>query len=150
VHNPGPTPSPSGSGDTEVDYGVGTALEGSGATHVAHATVAQATWPAETNIVYVTGTTKVKLSLQPQLLQIILQDAFEKVRFGLAFDHSFPSAKVLPAVVRKSLVEAAETRTFVDGRYNQSAACVHQRLLSDDDYEAKMARLVSNIASTVT
>jgi hypothetical protein len=118
VHNPGPTPSPSGSGDTEVDD-VGTALEGSGAT------VTHPTWPVETNLVYVTGTTKVKLSLQPQLLQIILQDAFKRVRCGLAFQHAFPNANVLPAVVRKTLVDAADARMIVDGRYNQSAACVN-------------------------
>jgi hypothetical protein len=111
------------------------------------ATVTQPIWLTETDLVYVTGTNKVKLSLQSRLLQAIFKDAFENVRRDLLFEHAFPDAVAIPAVVRKALVSAAEANTFCDGRYNASAAAVHQRLLSHDDYQAKMIRLVSSIIS---
>jgi hypothetical protein len=38
----------------------------------------------------------------------------------------------------------------LDGRYNASAVSVYQRLYIDDDYQAKMIRLVSGITSNLT
>jgi hypothetical protein len=91
-------------------------------------TVTQPIWPTETDLVYVTGTNKVKLSLQSRLLQAIFKDAFENVRRDLLFEHAFPDAVAIPAVVRKALVSAAEANTFCDGRYNASAAAVTRGL----------------------
>ena len=130
------TPSPLDSGETtELDDG-----QGNGSGVIA---VSQPTWPIETDLVYVTGTNRIKLSLQRPLLQSIFHDAFENVRCALLFDYAFPDAVAIPRILRGCVVDAAESNTFVDGRHNELAACVHQRLLSDDVYEAKMIRLVS-------
>ena len=66
------------------------------------------------------------------------------------FKHAFPDAIRIPTVVRGALVSAAETNMFCNGRYNPSAAAVHQRLLSHPEYEAQMIRLVSSITLTIT
>jgi hypothetical protein len=139
-----------GSGDTIPADDLDVAQNSSGTTHTNLATVTHPTWPTETDIVYVNGTNKAKLSLQSSLLRAIFHIAFDKVRYELLFDHAFPNAITIPKVVRRSLVAAAEARTFVNGEYSASAACVHQRLLSDDDYQDKMTRLVSNITLTTT
>lgn len=117
---------------------------GSGATNATTVpTVTHPTWPVETEIVYVAGTTKVKLSIQSRLLQEIFHKAFENVRSGLLFVDAFPKTDKVPGVVLRAVLQAAEDLTCVRGQYNASAACVHQRLLSDDDYQNKMIRLVS-------
>jgi hypothetical protein len=112
--------------------------------------VSQSSWPTEIELVYVTGTTKVKLSLQGRILQTIIRDAFENLRSDLLFENAFPDSAVISRMIRGSLVRAAEGRTFVNGQYNASAACVHQRLLSDEEYESKMIHLVSEVASNLT
>jgi hypothetical protein len=91
------------------------------------------------------GTNNVKLSLQRPLLQAIFHAAFDNVRCALLFGYAFPDAIAIPKMVLRSIVGAAEANTFVDGRHNTLAAAVHQRLLSDDEYQAKMIRLVSII-----
>jgi len=139
--NPGPTSSPLSAGEVTVVDDINRTQVGNSSAAKDTATVTQPIWPTETDLVYVTGTNKVKLSLQSRLLQAIFKDAFENVRRDLLFEHAFPDAVAIPAVVRKALVSAAEANTFCDGRYNASAAAVHQRLLSHDDYQAKMIRL---------
>jgi hypothetical protein len=134
----------------EIDDIDGSAVgNSSGATNTTIATVTQPTWPVETDIV-LSGTNKVKLSVQSHLLQGIFHGAFEIVRCDLIFEHAFPHAVAIPAVVRKALVRATEIHTTLDGHYNPSVACVHQRILSDDDYQAKMIHLVSGITSSMT
>lgn len=113
-------------------------------------TPAQPTWPIETDLVFVAGTTKVKLSIQHRLIQNVFRDTFENVRCALLFEHAFPDALAIPSVIRKAVLAAAEALKFVNGRHNESASCVHQRLLLDDDYLSKMIRLVSNTTLWVT
>ena len=148
--NPGPTSSPLTTGDiTEVDD-INSTQVGSSSAVQDHTTVTQPIWPIETDLVFVTGTNKIKLSIQSRLLQQIFKDAFDEVRRDLLFEHAFPDAVAIPKVVRLALVSAAEANMFRDGHYNASAAAVHQRLLSHDDYLAKMIRLVSSIALSMT
>jgi hypothetical protein len=60
---------------------------------------AQHIWLAEIDIVYVPGTSKVKISLQSRLMQGIFHGAFELVRCHLVFVHAFPDAvAVTPCV----------------------------------------------------
>jgi hypothetical protein len=151
VVNPGPTPSPLNTGNiTEVDNADSLQeSNGSGATNATTlATVTHPTWPVEIDIVYVAGTTKVKLSIQSRPLQEIFHKAFENVRSGLLFVNAFPDAAQLPGVVLRALLDAADGLRIVRGQYNASAACVHQRLLSDEDYQAKMIRLVSSTTTS--
>lgn len=138
------TSSLSTSDKTEANA-VDVSMEGSGggATDTTSATASHPTWPVEIEVVWVPGS-KMKLSRQSALLTAIFRDAFENVRKDLLFQHAFPSPPVIPAMVRKCVVDAARKHTFLAGHYNASAACVHQRVLSDEDYEAKMIRLVSS------
>ncbi|KAN0116229.1 hypothetical protein V8E52_006054 [Russula decolorans] len=140
--NPGPTSSPLSAGEVTVVDDINRTQVGNSSAAKDTATVTQPIWPTKTDLVYVTGMNKVKLSLQSLLLQAIFKDTFENVRRDLLFEHAFPDAVAIPAVVRKALVSAAKANTFCDGRYNASAAAVHQRLLSHDDYQAKMIRLL--------
>ncbi|KAN0114068.1 hypothetical protein V8E52_007044, partial [Russula decolorans] len=120
--NPGPTSSPLSAGEVTVVDDINRTQVGNSSAAKDTVTVTQPIWPTETDLVYVTGTNKVKLSLQSRLLQAIFKDAFENVRRDLLFEHAFPDAVAIPAVVRKALVSAAEANTFCDGRYNASAA----------------------------
>jgi hypothetical protein len=136
---------------TEVDDTDNTQLgNSSGVTNTGLTIATQPTWPIETELVYITGTNRVKLGLQSRLLQTIFHDAFENIRRDLLFEHAFPDAIAIPTVVRKALVSAAEMNMFRHGHYNPSAAAVHQRLLSHPDYEAQMIRLVSTITLNTT
>jgi hypothetical protein len=107
---------------TELDDG----QANGGGTINTNLITAQPTWPTETDILFMAGTNNVKLSL-------------------LLFGYAFPDAIAIPKMVLRSIVGAAEANTFVNGCHNTLAAAVHQRLLSDDEYQAKMIRLVSII-----
>jgi len=107
------------------------------------ATVTNPPWPTEIDIVFATGSKRLLLSLQSRLLWSIFHGAFENVHSSLVFENAFPNAIAIPSVVRRSLVASAEVHEMVGGHYNNSAACVHQRLLSNDNYQASMLRLVS-------
>ena len=105
-------------------------------------------WPPDTNLVIVPGA-HVKLSQQSILIKVICRDAFDNVRTDLLFDCAFPLPKAIPNMVRKCLANSIRDCTVRNGHYNASAACVHQRLLTDVDYDAKLGRLVSNISSSI-
>lgn len=122
---------------------------GSGAIGTPAATTSHSEWPTETNITYVPGM-KVKLSAQSCLLRVIFHDGFDNLRKELLFKNAFLNAKAIPPMLRRCLVDAAQRRTFFDGVYNASAACVHQRLLTDVAYEDKVVQLVSSIISGMT
>jgi hypothetical protein len=99
-------------------------------------------WPAEIELICVPGA-RVKISLQSSLLRAIFKAAFENVRVDLLLNDAFPNTVTMPNMIRKCLVDAARDCTTRGGQYNESAASVHQRLLSDVEYEGKMAQLVS-------
>jgi len=103
--------------------------------------------PLDTNLVIVPGA-HVKLSQQSLLIKVICRDTFDNVRTNLLFDCAFPLPKV-PNMVRKCLANYIRDCMVRNGDYNVSAACVHQCLLMDVDYDAKLGRLVSNISSSI-
>jgi len=140
------------SGDvTEVDDIDGSQVgNGSGVTDTTLATVTEPTWPVETDLIYVAGTNKVMLSLQSYLLHTIFHDTFDNVCCKLLTEHAFPDAVAIPKMLTRCILDAAKTRMTFDGQYNASAACVHQRLLSNNNYLTKMIRLVSDLTSSTT
>ena len=111
------------------------------------ATAPSPIWPTETNIVHIPGTA-VTLSKQSLLLKTICRDGFDNIRKELLFVCAFHRPESIPAMVRMCLNQAIRDRTTQDGQYNASVACVHQRFLSDVDYETKLTRLVSNLMSS--
>lgn len=153
VHYPVPSASPLIFGDaTEVNDPWSSQEVNSSGVIVATAAPAPqsvSVWPIDTDLVYVDGT-KVKLSQQSHLLQGIFQDAFEFLRCSLLTVHAFPDAGTTPLVLRGAIIEAARRQTVVNGTYNASAACVHQRMLTNEHYEASMIRLVSSYVTSIT
>ena len=95
------------------------------------------TWPSDTDIVYITGTNKLKLIAQGTLLHSILLNAFENVRASLLFDYSFPDGAAIPTVIRRCLLDAAAESHHSNGLY------VRERLLDDAKYLTDLTRLVS-------
>ena len=71
----------------------------------------QPTWPRDTDLVYVAGTTKVILSNQGPLLHGIIQCAIDNIRASLLFEHSFPDITVVGAIVTKAVFDA--TRQYI-------------------------------------
>jgi hypothetical protein len=131
----------SGAGNTEIDDGIGNPTNPTLATVTQHTT-----WPTETNLVCVAGTTRVKLSLQGQVLQDIFRVAFDNVRLYLLIENSFPNPTSIPKMLIHAVVEAAEACTTSGGRHSTLAGQVHMRLLSDEEYRTQMIRLVSELS----
>ena len=141
------TSSPFSSGvETEVDVDEPLAWGSASVHHIqTNATRSYPQWPKEIDVVIKDDGRKVKLVHQSRLLQDIFKDAFGNIRNDLLFKDAFPDAVATPKMVRGGLVTAAQDYTIHNGIYNASAACVHQCLLSDVDYEIVMARLVSDL-----
>jgi hypothetical protein len=95
----------------------------------------QATWPVETDIIFVDGTSRVILTSQQPIMRSILQDAFSRVKFALLFNNAFPNAYEILLMSRTALVSAAQSR--------EDASSIHQRLLNDEVYATHLLRLVS-------
>jgi len=93
-------------------------------------------WPIDTDIIYVAGTTKVMLTVQRPVMRTVIQDAFENVHASLLFNCAFPDASVIPSTIRGALVAAAWSNV-------PRASNIHTRLLTDEEFLAKMSRLVS-------
>ena len=93
------------------------------------------TWPSATELVVVPGTSKVTLTIQCPLLRSVLQDTFENLRISLLFSNAFPDAAAIPTVIRTALITSAKS--------HNRASDILKRLLRDQDYMARMARLVS-------
>jgi hypothetical protein len=128
---------------TEVDDGP---LVGNGSDPYRNSTLATPSypiWPTEINLVSV-NSEKLKLSPQSSVLRPIIKEAFDHIRQELLFDDAFPDPKAIPRVVRKCLVNAARYHKTLGG-HNALAAAVHQRLLTDANYETTMGQLVSTI-----
>jgi hypothetical protein len=96
----------------------------------------QAMWPAETDLIFVPGTNKVMLMAQHPLIRTVIQDGIENVRASLLFEDAFPDATSIPAVTRDALIDAAWSHI-------PRALGIHSRLQGDDEYVARMSRLVS-------
>ena len=153
VHNPVPSASPLNIGDAMKvnDPWLSQEVNGSSVIVATPAPAPQSVsvWPIDTDLVYVDGT-KVKLSQQSPILQGIFQDAFDFLRCSLLTVHAFPDGRTTPLILRNAIIEAARRQTVVNGTYNASAACVHQCMLTNEDYEASMIRLVSSYVMSMT
>lgn len=93
-------------------------------------------WPAEIEIVFSEGRTKIGLMNQQPIVRIVLQDAIENVHAHLLIHDSYPNAAVMTQCMRGALVSAAR------GRF-PGAAAIHNRLLIDEEYLANMSVIVS-------
>ena len=93
-------------------------------------------WPSDTEIVTFPGTNKIMLTIQSALMRSIFQDAFKHLRVSLLFIHAFPD----PALTRSMITESLSVATQ---SHLPRSANIRNRLELDDEYIAKMCRLVS-------
>jgi hypothetical protein len=91
-----------------------------------------ATWPVDTDLIFVAGTTRVTLTAQQPLLRSVMHDAFDRVRVYLLFNNAFPEATTILSMTRASLVAAAQSRERVSS--------IYQRLLHDEGYIDTLTR----------
>ena len=96
---------------------------------------AQSVWPVETDLLYVSGTRKVILTVQRPIMRTIIQDAFEQVRRELLFTNAFPDAFTALEFTQYGLLTAAQG--------HDRATDIHNRLVSDAEYMSRMVPLVS-------
>ncbi|KAI9449449.1 hypothetical protein BJY52DRAFT_1192572 [Lactarius psammicola] len=87
-------------------------------------------WPADTNLLFTPGGTRVMLTLQRPLLRAVIQDGIEHLRASLVFNNAFPDSIIAISFIRFSLNTAAEN--------NSAASSIHTRLLEDEDYVLKI------------
>ena len=118
-------------------------IEASDDSGMAGTMLAMSIWPTDTDIVCAAGM-NIKISLQSHLLQVIFHNAIEGIHCYLLFEQAFPKPTTIPSMVRKCIVDAVWDLTTCGGRYNASAACVHQHILSDINYHDKIICLVSS------
>ncbi|KAN0118798.1 hypothetical protein V8E52_004909 [Russula decolorans] len=88
-------------------------------------------WPAETNMDFRDGRTRIRLMSQPTIVQLVLQDAIENMHAFLLFRHAFPDPDLVVEGAKAALTRAARARF-------PGAARVHERLLSDEEYILNM------------
>jgi len=93
-------------------------------------------WPTDTDLIYIPGTTRVMLTAQRPVMQTVIHDAFKNVHASLVFNCAFPDASAIPSIIRDALVLAAWSNVL-------RASNIHARLQVDNEYLAKMSRLVS-------
>jgi hypothetical protein len=74
------------------------------------------------------------LTLQTPLIRAIIQDAFDGLRASLLFIHAFLDLSLTLSMISEALADAAKA--------HPRASNIHNRLLADDEYMAKMSRLV--------
>lgn len=92
-------------------------------------------WPADTNLVFQEGTTKILLMGQPFLLRVVIQDAMDNFHADLLSTHAFPDMTTALTVIRAALLSSSKA-------HFPSTLNIHARLQSDNDYVAAISRLV--------
>ena len=96
-----------------------------------------AEWPADTDLVSVSGTNRLALMLQHPPVRAIIHDSFENVRAYILFDHSFPDAVAVPTIIRDCLIAAATES------HNPRAPVILRRMTEVNEYMTRLSRLVS-------
>jgi hypothetical protein len=94
-------------------------------------------WPDNCELIYVAGTRKIMLTLQRPVMRTVFQEAFEHVHAYLLLTCAFPDASAIPTIIRDALLDAASANV-------PRASNICTRLMQDDEYAARMSRLVSH------
>jgi hypothetical protein len=102
----------------------------------------QFVWPADTDICFQPGTSKVMLTNQRPLLRVIITEAMEQVRADLLFNYAFPNPLVALTSIRNSLITC--------GSRVPNAETFYRRLLFDEQYMTALIPLVSFLNSGAT
>jgi hypothetical protein len=92
---------------------------------------------ADTDLVFLKGSTKLTLTSQRTIVRAVVQDSIETLRAFLLFRNAFPDATVAFSFAREALDLAAEG-------HRPGGSLVQHRLQNDDEYAAKLLSLVSS------
>ncbi|KAH9164868.1 hypothetical protein EDB89DRAFT_1911836 [Lactarius sanguifluus] len=98
-----------------------------------------APWPADTDLLFATGSSKIKLTLQHPLVRLVLQDAIDHMRAHLVLINAFPDPGATLAFARDSLMTAVE-----DCQPDTKILC--QRFQDDIEY---LTRVIPVVWSTI-
>jgi hypothetical protein len=65
-------------------------------------------WPAETDLVFNVGSSRLMLTIQRPLVRSIIQDAIENLRAALLFNNAFPDVCFALSLIKDCLFTAAD------------------------------------------
>jgi hypothetical protein len=88
-------------------------------------------WPADTNLVFAVGSTKLMLLNQHPIVCTVIQEAIENLRAALLFTNAFPDICSALTLIKDCLFTAAL-------RLKPGASEVLDRLTHDQDYLLKI------------
>jgi hypothetical protein len=111
----------------------------SGSSGIDNTSLHNAIWPADTELVSVTGTNKVLLTIQSPVMRTVFHTSFEHLRVSLLFIHAFPDPSLARSMASEAIAIAAHSHL-------PTSLNIHMRLQRDEEYMTKMCRLVSRIA----
>jgi hypothetical protein len=100
-------------------------------------------WPADTNLVFTVGSTKLMLLNQRPIVRAVIQEAIENLRAALLFTNAFPDICSALTLIKDCLFTAALC-------LKPGALEVLDRLTHDQDYLLKITPLVSILRLEVT
>lgn len=95
----------------------------------------QAAWPVDTDLVYSTGSNKLRLTNQRPLVRAVLHEAIELLRAAMLFNNSFPDVCAALGLIKDCVFRAAE-------KLKPGTAEIFERLTHDADYLSKITPLV--------
>jgi hypothetical protein len=91
-------------------------------------------WPAETDLVFNTGSSRLMLTIQRPLVRSIIQDAIENLWAALLFNNAFPDVCLALSLIKDCLFTAADL-------HKPAATDILERLKRDGDYLLKITPL---------
>lgn len=97
--------------------------------------LAQATWPSETDLIFLSGSNKVMITVQRPLVRFVIQEAIEGTRSKMMFSNAFPNVFQALELIKDAFITATD--------HNEKALDIHNRIKCDHEYFINMSRLVS-------
>ena len=107
------------------------------------ATPAQPSWPYETDLRVIPGTTRIALTGQQPTVRMVIGEAIENIRVSLLFVDAFPDTARTLEFIRDGLFTAA-------AKQGPAAAAILKRLQQDETYLSTISPLVSTISLQIT
>jgi hypothetical protein len=95
----------------------------------------QTAWPVDTDLVFSTGSNKLRLTNQRPLVRAVLHEAIELLRAAMLFNNSFPDVCAALGLIKDCVFSAAES-------LKPGTAEILERLTRDADYLSKITPLV--------
>jgi len=91
------------------------------------------TWPADTDLKLIKGSTRLMLTTQTPLVQAVIKKSLLYIRTSLLFENAFPDAVLALTFVRDAVISAAAN--------HGPATTMHTRLVLEEDYISKIVPL---------